>query len=430
MSIDTQKGQIIQPLQARPNRYAWMVVGLLFIVGALNYLDRTMIATMRVSLLNDIPMTDAQFGLLTSAFLWTYGLLSPFAGFIADRFSRSKVIIFSLLVWSFVTWLTSHAETYNQLLVTRILMGVSEAFYIPAAFALIVDYHKGPTQSLATGLHISGTMIGQSLGFIGGWLAESHSWNYAFHILGVIGIIYSAILLFLLKDPTGRVPLYKRVKNEPIKTKEKQNKIKFGAAFIDLFTRKSFVFLFVFWGLMGIVGWMIMGWLPTYYMEQFSLTQSKAGLYATAYLYPASIVGLLLGGFISDRWSKKNRYARILVPMIGLSIAAPFVFIGSYTTVLVIAVICFLVYGLSRMSVDTNLMPILCLTIDARYRSTGYGFLNMFGTIIGGLGIYAAGGLRDSDINLSIVFQIAALCMVVCILLLGLVKRNAQRLAK
>lgn len=98
---------------------AWLVVGLLWFVGLLNYLDRVMLTTMRGSLVEAIPMTDAQFGLLTSVFLWVYAALSPFAGFLADRFSRTKVIVFSLLSWSIVTWLTGFATTYGELLLTR-----------------------------------------------------------------------------------------------------------------------------------------------------------------------------------------------------------------------------------------------------------------------------------------------------------------------
>ena len=139
---------------------AWLVVGLLCVVGALNYLDRIMITTMRESVIQSIPMTDAQFGLLTSVFLWVYGLLSPFAGFLADRFNRSRVIIFSLFIWSGVTWLTAHATTYEELLATRALMGISEACYIPAALALIADYHKGSTRSLAIGIHLGGVTVG------------------------------------------------------------------------------------------------------------------------------------------------------------------------------------------------------------------------------------------------------------------------------
>ncbi len=415
-----------QVAQAKLNQNPWVVVGLLFVVGALNYLDRTMIATMRTSLVDSIPMTDAQFGLLTSVFLWVYGLLSPFAGFIADRFSRSKVIIVSLFIWSLVTWLTSYATTYNQLLITRALMGVSEAFYIPAALALILDYHKGTTQSLATGLHMTGVMVGQSLGFVGGWIAENHSWNHAFHIMGLVGIAYAVILVFILKDaPKNHVE--EGIQPSKAEVKRKGKEVKFGEAMRDLFSRKSFIYLFLFWGVMGIIGWMVMAWLPTYYKEQFNLSQSMAGFYATAYLHPASIVGLLLGGAISDHWSKTNRFARILVPMIGLGIAAPAIFIGSYTTALSIAVISFLIYGLMRMFVDTNLMPMLSLLIDNRYRATGYGLLNMFSTIIGGMGIYVAGAFRDAQINLSYVYRLAALSLIICIFILWLVKREAAK---
>lgn len=170
-----------------------------------------------------------------------------------------------------------------------------------------------------------------------------------------------------------------------------------------------------------------MAWLPTFYQEQFHLTQSKAGFYATAYLYPVAIVGLLLGGFIADRWSRTNKYARILVPVIGLCVAAPAVFIGSNTTVLQLAIVAFLVYGLARNFVDTNLMPILCLVADSRYRATGYGIMNMFGTIIGGIGIYVAGSFRDSNVNLNMIYSIAAASIVICIILLLLVKRDASK---
>lgn len=182
-----------------PSR-AWLIVGLLWGVGCLNYLDRVMITTMRGSIVEAIPMTEAQFGLLTAAFLWTYGLLSPFAGFLADRYSRSRVIVISLFSWSAVTWLTGHATTYGEFLTTRILMGITEACYIPAALALITDYHRGDTRSKAEGLHMSGIMVGAGLGGVGGWIAERHGWEHSFSIFGVVGIGYTVVVALLLRD--------------------------------------------------------------------------------------------------------------------------------------------------------------------------------------------------------------------------------------
>jgi MFS family permease len=393
---------------------AWLVVALLFLVGLLNYLDRITITTMRVSIIKAIPMTEADFGILTSVFLWVYGLLSPFAGFIADRFNRSRVIIVSLFVWSVVTWLTSYATTFEELLATRALMGISEACFIPAGLALIMDYHRGSTRSLATGIIMCGNMLGSSLGFVGGWIAENHTWNMAFHIFGIIGIAYSVVLLFLLRD----VPQI----NKKMVLRETKNRVNFFEGIKDLLSTKSFIFLLIFWGLLGMVTWIIMGWLPTYYQEHFNLTQARAGFYATGYFYPASIAGLLLGGFWADYWNKTNPRARILVPVIGLCIAAPCVFFASISTVLPLTILFFFGYGLTRMFSDTNLMPVLCLVADPRYRATGYGVLNLISTVLGGIGLYVAGAMRDMHIDLSVAFKFASLLLLICAVLFYLVK--------
>lgn len=386
---------------------AWLVVGLLFVVGMLNYLDRVMITTMRNSIVDAIPMTDTQFGLLTAVFLWTYGLLSPMAGFLADRFSRSRVIIGSLFIWSVVTLLTAYSTTFGELLITRLLMGVSEACYIPAALALIVDYHRGSTRSLATGIHIGGMMLGQSLGFVGGWLAQDNSWNSPFRIFGIVGIAYALVLILFLRDApvSGHVA---NVQDTP------KTSVHFGSAIKNLFSRGSFVMALLFWGFLGMVGWLIIGWLPTYYQEHFRLSQAEAGLYATGYVQITALIGVLLGGTLADRWSRTNARARLLLPAIGLLIAAPSVFLASVTTILPIAILGFVLYALTRMFSDANMMPILCLVTDERYRATGYGILNLFSCLVGGLGIYAGGMLRDRHIDVSILFQVAAVLMILC----------------
>ncbi len=404
-------------------RGAWLVVMFLFFVGALNYIDRNMLTTMRFSIIDSIPMSDAQFGMLTSVFLWVYGLMSPLAGYMADKFKRSHIIIFSLLVWSVVTWMTGHATTFNQLLLSRALMGISEAFYIPAALALITDYHKGPTQSLATGINLAGVILGSSLGFIGGWIAEKHTWNLAFNSLGIIGIVYAVVLSLFLKDaPKDDIS---PVPNSGVE--ENEYKISFINAIKNLFNQPAYIYLLIFWSLLGLVNWMIIAWLPTYYKETFNLSQSMAGGYATAYFWPASIVGLLAGGYLSDRWSKRNPLARVVVPIIGLMFAAPTILSGSLTNVLGITVAAFAVYALTSKFTDSNMMPMLCLIVDYRYRATGYGILNMLSTIVGGLGVYIAGAMRDAQIELSLVYQASVIALIACLGILFLVLKTAKK---
>ena len=407
-----------EPVVSKLPTGAWLVVGLLSLVACLNYLDRIMITTMRRSIVDAIPMTEAQFGLLTSVFLWVYGILSPFAGFLADRFKRSIVIIGSLFLWSAVTWLTAYSTTFGELLATRILMGISEACFIPAALALIVDYHRNSTRSLATGILMVGIMIGSGLGFVGGWVAEKHHWSTIFIFLGVIGVVYSVILAATLREAPKDIP--GALIDKPTE------KLNFLQAIKGLFKLRSFILIFIAWGLLGIVAWLVVGWLPTYFQEQFSLSQGMAGLYATGYYYPAALVGLLLGGYWADRWSRTNSRARILVPIIGICIAAPSIFMASYTDILSLAVGCFMIFALAKSFIDTNMMPILCLVIDSRYRATGYGVLNLVACIIGGFGLYAGGVLRDSQVNLSTIYQIAALTMVISLVLLAIVKPRSE----
>jgi len=400
---------------------AWLIVGLLWVVGCLNYLDRVMITTMRGSLIAAIPMTDAQFGLLTSVFLWVYGVLSPFAGFLADRFNRSRVIVGSLLAWSIITWLTAHATTFGGLLATRALMGISEACYIPAALALIADYHRGPTRSLATGVHMSGIMVGSGLGGLGGWIAERSDWSHAFLIFGIAGIGYTVVVACFLRD----IPPEQAADGEPAVIQIVVPKVSLSEALTSLFGRTSFLLAICYWGLLGLAGWAVVGWMPTYLNEHFHLSQGKAGLSATGYLQMAALIGVLVGGAWADRWSRTNERGRVYVPMIGLLFAAPAILLVSTISWLPLAIAGLILFGLAKAFTDSNMMPILCTVSDPRYRATGYGVLNLFSCIIGGLTIYAGGLLRDGAIDVSRIFQFAAASILVCAALLFYIKPQA-----
>jgi predicted MFS family arabinose efflux permease len=408
MTPPQQELHTAAPLHSR----AWLVVALLWVAAFLNYLDRNMLTTMRGSLVEAIPMTEAQFGLLTSVFLWVYALVSPVAGYFADRFSRCRIVTLSLFVWSAMTWLTGHAKTFDQLLIARALMGISEASYIPAAFALIVDYHRGRTRSRASALLLTGFIAGGGLGGLGGWIAERHGWSSAFVIFGFVGVIHSVVLLVILRDapPEGG-------DNSPAAPR-----IDFGDAFVSLFRSVSFNLILIVWALLGLAGWGLVGWLPTYLGERFHLDQGTAGLSATGYLAVATIAGALLGGAWADRWSRSNPLGRIFVSVVGLSVAAPALWVASETSVFPIAIACVMLFGVARPFTDANLMPILCLVVNPRSRATGMGILNFFASAIGGLTIYAGGLLRDAHVNVSRIFQFAGAGLLLCAALMFLVK--------
>ncbi len=397
---------------------AWLVVALLWVVGCLNYLDRNMITTMRGSLVEAIPMTDAQFGLLTSAFLWVYAGLSPFAGYLADRVGRSRVIMGSLFVWSLVTWATAHVTTYEQLFITRVLMGLSEACFLPAGLALVADYHRGTTRSLATGLVLGGVMVGAAMGGLGGKLAEHHHWGFAFNLFGLIGVAFAFLLVLFLRDAP-------REATETASSAMPGNP-RLGAAIKSLFSSGSFVIAFIYWGLLGVAGWMVIGWMPTYVQEHFHLPQGKAGLIATLYVNIASLFGLIIGGAWADRWSRTNRRACIYVTSIGLFIAVPAILVVSNTSLLPLAIGALVIYGLTIAFTSAEMMPILCLILDRRYIATGFGVLNLFACAVGGATTYAGGLMRDMQIDVARLFEAGAAGIVVCAVMLLFIKPRAQ----
>jgi MFS family permease len=190
----------------------------------------------------------------------------------------------------------------------------------------------------------------------------------------------------------------------------------------SLFSRSSFFIAIIYWGLLGLVGWGVNGWMPTYFKEQFKLNQGEAGFYSTGFLQVAGLVGVIFGGALTDRWSRTGEHRRITITLIGLFLAAPGILFAANTTLLWIAIAGLMIYGLMRSFADTNMMPILCLVADARYRATGYGILNMFACFVGGITIYVGGALRDARVDVGRIFQFSAICLIAAAALLFFVK--------
>ncbi|WP_342648023.1 MFS transporter [Mucilaginibacter sp. CSA2-8R] len=405
--------------QSNTPAYSWALVAMLWVVAFLNYFDRNLITSMHDPVVADFKLNDSQFGLLTTMFLLSYGVLSPLGGYFADNYGRKKVICFSVAVWSAVTLWTGFVGSFHEMLVARVVMGLSEACYIPAALALITEYHHGRTRSLATGLHMSGLYVGLALGGLGGFIAEYWGWRHGFQLFGLIGVAYSVVLVIFLKD--------KPMPQSNSNTETKSSNL--FQIFKELFAVRSFLVLMFYFCVLGIVNWLIYAWLPTFLKDHFHLGLGEAGISATGYMQIGSFAGILIGGLVADRWSKINERSRLYVVIIGFTIGAPFLFLMASTHLLLLAIAAMIVYGLARGFNDANLMPILCQVIDNRYIATGYGFLNFLSTIVGGLMVYAGGMLKDAQIDLSVIYQVSAVLMLLASLSLLLVKVQTQKLS-
>jgi len=400
--------------------YAWAVVALLWPVAMLNYLDRQMISTIRASIRTDIPSiaNDQDFGTLIAVFMWVYAFLSPVGGYIADRFNRRWTIIGSLFVWSAVTWLTGHAQTYSQMLTCRALMGISEAFYIPAALALIADFHTGGTRAKAIGIHQTGIYAGLVLGGIGGYIAETSSWRNCFTWFGAAGVIYAVVLMLSLKDAPA----------ENQNTAAKKNSVAIGETIFALWSQPAFWILVVYFTLPAIAGWATKNWLPTFLTDTFNLKQGPAGLSATGYIQLASLGGVFLGGVVADWWMRRTNRGRIYTSALGVLLLVPALLGLGYAWSLDVAITAMILFGLGWGFFDCNNMPILCQIARPEYRATGYGFMNLVSISVGAGATVGLGWMRDHGIKFSVAFAVSAAVALLSAGLILLVKPRTANL--
>lgn len=389
--------------------YPWIVVGLLWIVALLNYMDRQMLSTMRDAMQIDISELESavNFGRLMAIFLWIYGLISPFAGAIADRISRKWLIIASLGVWSAVTTLMSFCTNYNEIFWLRALMGVSEALYIPAALSLIADYHTGKSRSFAIGIHMTGLYLGQAVGGFGATLAAAFSWQQTFHWFGIIGIAYAVLLMVLLYEKRD-------VAQENISATPEQ-KIPVLKGFGMIFSNMAFWVILFFFASTSLPGWATKNWLPTLFADSLNAQMSQAGPISTITIALSSFLGILAGGPLSDKWVKRNMKGRVYTSAIGLAMMIPALILLGLGKGMFAAVAAGLFFGIGYGMFDTNNMPILCQFVPSKLRATAYGIMNMTGVMMGAvctqiLGKWAEGG------NLGLAFAVLG-----CIIAVALV---------
>lgn len=392
--------------------YPWLVVALLWVVALLNYMDRQMLSTMQDAMKLDIvELQKAEaFGALMAVFLWIYGFVSPFAGVVADRVSRKKLVVGSLFVWSAVTYLMGYASDFTQLYWLRALMGVSEALYIPSALSLIADWHEGKSRSLAIGIHMTGLYVGQAVGGFGATIAATFSWHSTFYWFGIIGVAYSVVLALLLHDK----PKTAAIASPDPATLMKKESLWRGLSVV--LSTWAFWVILIYFAVPSLPGWATKNWLPTLFADNLGLDMAQAGPMSTITIAASSFVGVLLGGVLSDKWVLRNIRGRIYTSAIGLGMTIPALVLLGFGHSVVAVVGAGMLFGIGFGMFDANNMPILCQIISAKYRATAYGIMNMVGVFAGAAVTQLLGKWTDGG-NLGMGFAVLGGIVIVALVL-------------
>ncbi|MEM6633258.1 MAG: MFS transporter [Bacteroidota bacterium] len=278
--------------------YTRYVLLLLTGVYTFNFIDRQILVILQDPIKAELGLSDTQLGLLTGfAFAVLYVVLGIPVARWADTGSRKKIIAISLAVWSAMTALSGLAQSYVQLLLARIGVGIGEAGGSPPSHALISDYYPPEKRASALAVYSMGIYIGIFVGFVvGGIIAEAYGWRTAFYAVGIPGLIYALLVYFTVREvPKGQMDA---------QALEAENKASFAEVLQILFSKKTFMFLALATGLhtFGLYG--VGNFYAPFLSRVFEMDTRAVGINMGLAIGFGGIIGTFAGGYFADRLRK------------------------------------------------------------------------------------------------------------------------------
>lgn len=363
----------------------WTLIVFLWGCYALNHADRQVVYTLFPPLQKEFGYPDAVVGLTGALFLWVYGLCSPVAGVLGDRWSKTNLVVGSLAVWSGFTILTGLSPNGTFLLVCRALLGVSESMFMPAAYGLIANAHGPASRSRAIAIFGTSQMAGVAIGgSVSGLIAQQFHWRVSFWLLGAIGLVFA-------------VPLYRFFRTLPAEIRDGTGAAAEPAnagAFLRLFRIPTLLLLTAFVSVATFALFLVYTWLPTFFYDKFHLSLARAGFEASVYPQIGTLSGLLIGGWLADRYSLRFHAARFWILVVAAAGAAPCIYWLGVGATLPVARIAAMLFGFFAGFVAANQAAASFEIVPASLRASTIGVLNLVGSSVSGFGPFLGGVAR------------------------------------
>ena len=399
--------------------YKWEVLLLLWMAYLLNQADRQVFNTVLPAIRDALNLTDTSIGLIATIFNLCYAVMVPMGGWVGDKFSRKWVVTIAILFWSVATMFTGLATGVIMLILMRsVATGGGEAFFGPANYSLLGQYHK-ETRARAMSIHQTAYYIGVILaGWLAGLIADKLGWQYSFIIFGAVGVVWGIIMIIRPKD--------KKDDNADVTAKE-ENKVGILDGFKVVFTTPTALMLTIgFSGLIFVITG-FMTWIPAFLQEEFGQTQAAAGFNSMFWTYLAAFVGVLLAGSLSDKFAAKSNKARMLLQAFGLIAGAVFLFIMGGSKTLWVLYLSFAGWGFFRAFFDANTYTILYDVTPARLHASCSSAMITTGFAVGALAPVVLGAMKQSLGSLSATFPVLGIIWVVCGVLMIIVSQTSYQ---
>ena len=418
-------------MKASGKWYKWEVLALLWVAYLLNQGDRQVFNSVLPLIRDSLSLTDTSVSLIAVFFNLFYAAMVPIGGWVGDRFSRKWVTTLSILFWSVATMFTGLANGVFLLILTRsVATGGGEAFFGPANYSLLGQYHTD-TRARAMSIHQTSYYVGVILaGWLAGYIGDHLGWQYAFFIFGGAGVIWAVVMAIRLKDlprnasaeasgaelssaPVGPYELGAEDSSAPIKA-EADKKVSIWDGFKTVFTTPTALMVTIgFCGFIFVItGYMT--WVPTFLQENFGQTGAQAGLNSMLWTYVAAFIGVLLAGTLSDKWAAKDPRKRMIIQGAGLILGAAFLpFMGSAKS-LWLLYLCFAGWGFFRAFFDANIYAALYDVTPERLHASCSSAMIMTGFAVGATAPYILALIKEATGNLNATFPILGAIWLVC----------------
>ena len=319
-SIDESRARKLQQASAAYQRpgYRNFVLGLLTVVYVFNFLDRQVVNILGEAIINDLGLSDTQFGMLSGiAFAAIYATLGMPIAHWADAGVRKNVIALAVAVWSVMTALCGSAQNFWQLFLMRAGVGVGEAGGSPPAHSIISDIFPANKRATALSIYSLGIYGGSLIGYVaGGYLAAEFSWRIAFVVVGLPGVLLAFLVKFLIHEPPrGLAESRADVAPAP-----------FTEVLGVLWTRKSFRHIAMGCALHAFVTYGLSAFMPIFLTRVHAMPIEQIGAILGLVVGIGGMLGTYGGGYLSDKLANRHGELRwhIWVPLISTVVAIPF----------------------------------------------------------------------------------------------------------
>ena len=399
--------------------YKWEVLALLWMAYLLNQADRQVFNTVLPAIRDSLGIGDTEVGLIATIFNLCYAFMVPLGGLAGDRLSRKWVTTIAILFWSVATMFTGLATGVVMLILLRsVATGGGEAFFGPANYSLLGQYHTD-TRARAMSIHQTSYYVGVILaGWLAGYIADKLGWEYSFIIFGAAGIVWGIVMAIRLKDKKNDNAAQA---NNEVAVVEKPG---IFDGFKTVFTTPTAIALTIgFSGFIFVItGYMT--WVPAFLQEEFGQTQAAAGFNSMFWTYVAAFLGVLLAGTLSDKIAVRDRKVRMVIQGIGLILGAAFLFFVNGGMTLWLIYLCFAGWGFFRAFFDANIYTVLYDVTPSRLHASCSSALITTGFAVGALAPVILGAMKENMGSLSATFPVLGAVWIVCGVLMLIVSRT------